>query len=140
MVTSASYTTYQWFFNAQPIAGATSNYIKFNTNGAYRVRVIDANGCEGLSEILFMNNVGVTNNPISRSIKVYPNPTNGIIHIDASVKVKASLRDVTGKAILEGSDVKEMDMGDVANGTYLLYITTMEGQLLKVEKVTKTNN
>jgi hypothetical protein len=138
--TSASYLSYQWFFNNQAIGGATTDFITFNTNGAYRVRVTDANGCEGLSEILFMNNVGVASTPVSRSIRIYPNPTNGIMHIDASVKIKVSLRDVTGKAVLEGSDVKEIDLGDVANGTYLLYVSTMDGQLLKVEKVTKTNN
>jgi hypothetical protein len=138
--TSPSYVSYQWFFNNNAIGGATSSFITFNTNGAYRVRVVDANGCEGLSEIMFMNNVGVASTPASRSIKVYPNPTNGIVHIDASVKVKVSLRDVTGKAVIEASDVKEIDLGDVANGTYLLYITSMDGQLLKVEKLTRTNN
>jgi hypothetical protein len=62
-----------------------------------------------------------------------------VVKIESAVKVKVALRDVTGKVVLEASEVKEIDLGDVANGTYLLYISDMDGHLLRAEKVTKTN-
>jgi len=138
--TTNSYVTYQWFFNNNPIGGATNPTYTFTQNGSYKVHVIDANGCDNTSEIFFVNNLGVAGTPGANSIKVYPNPTSGVVHITSAVRVKVNLRDVTGKTILEASDVKEINLADVANGTYLLYITNMEGQLLKVEKLTKSNN
>ena len=138
--TTQAYSSYQWFFNNNALGGATNPTLPFTENGAYKVRVIDANGCEGTSNQWFINNVGITSTAIGRSIHVYPNPTNGIVHIDATVKVKVILRDVTGKAVIEASNVKEIDLGDVANGMYLLYISDLDGRLLKAEKVTKTNN
>ena len=89
--------------------------------------------------IVGLPNVGITNPALGNSIKVYPNPTTGVLNIDARVRVKVALRDVTGKALIEESDVKTIDMGDVANGVYLLYISDMDGHLLRAEKVTKTN-
>jgi hypothetical protein len=138
--TTQSYTSYQWFFNNTAIGGATNGTYTFTSNGAYKVRVVDANGCEGYSNQFFVNNVGITPSAAGRSIRVYPNPNYGVLHIEASVKIKVVLRDVTGKSVLEGSEVKEIDLGDVANGTYLLYISDMDGRLLRAEKVTKTNN
>jgi hypothetical protein len=137
--TAQPYVSYQWFFNNVSIGGATNQSYTFTENGAYKVRVTDANGCEGYSNLYFINNVGIVSTAAGRSIRVYPNPTSGIVHIDASVKVKVVLRDVTGKSVLSATDVKEIDLGDVANGMYLLYISDMDGHLLRAEKVTKTN-
>ena len=138
MQTSQPYTSYQWFYNKDGIGGATSGSYTFTQNGAYNVTVTDQYGCEGTSSLFFVNNVGV--NPLAggASIRVYPNPTSNILHIDATMAVKAVLRDVTGKAVIEGTNVKEMNLGDIASGMYLLYISDMEGHLLKAEKVTKS--
>jgi len=138
--TTQPYASYQWYFNNNSIGGATSASYTFTQNGAYKVRVVDDNGCEGFSNQYFVNNVGVASTGVSRSIKVYPNPTNGIVHIDAPVKIQVVLRDVTGKSILEDKDVNQIDLADVSNGVYLLYISDMEGTLLRVDKLTKENH
>ena len=138
--TTTPYVSYQWFFNNNSIGGATNGSYNFDQNGAYKVRVIDAHGCEGYSSQYFINNVGVANTPIGNAIKVYPNPTTGILNIDAKVDVMVALRDVTGKTILSASNVKKIDMGDVASGIYLLYISDMDGHILRIEKVTKKSN
>jgi hypothetical protein len=101
--------------------------------------VVDINGCEGVSDQFFVSNVGIAQTTAGKSIRIYPNPTSGIVHIDASVKVKVVLRDVTGKSVLEASEVKEIDLGDIANGMYQLYISDMDGKLLRAEKLTKNN-
>jgi hypothetical protein len=137
--TAQPYTSYQWFFNNAAIGGATSDSYVFTQNGAYKVRVVDVNGCEGFSNQFFVNNVGISQTAVGKSIRVYPNPTTGIVNIDAKVKIRAVLRDVAGKSVLDVSDVKQIDLGDVANGMYLLYISDMEGKLLKAEKITKTD-
>jgi hypothetical protein len=102
--------------------------------------VTDSNGCENFSTLIFIQNVGIIPTAVSAAIKVFPNPTSGILHIDAPVKVKLNLRDVTGKTVAEDEAVKEMDITKVANGMYLLYISDMNGKTLRIDKVTKTDN
>jgi hypothetical protein len=138
--TNNTYTSYQWFFNNNAIGGATASSYTFSQNGAYKVRVTDVNGCEGWSELVFVQNVGITPSPISAAIKIYPNPTTGLLRIDAPIQVKLALRDVTGKVVAEGEGVKELDITEAASGVYLLYISDMQGKLLRAEKVTKTSN
>ncbi|MBS1644722.1 MAG: hypothetical protein JST36_06745 [Bacteroidetes bacterium] len=137
--TTVPFVSYQWFFNNVAIGGATNSTYNFTQNGAYKVRVVDANGCEGYSEQFFANNVGVANTAVGNAIRVYPNPTTGLLNIESKVAVSVALRDVTGKTIISARDVKKIDMGDVANGIYLLYISDLDGHLLRVEKVTKSN-
>lgn len=136
--TTTPYISYQWFFNNEPIGGATAQSYTFSENGAYKVRVIDMYGCEGMSNLYFVNNVGIPTSGVGKSIRVYPNPTSGLVNIESSVKVKVVLRDVAGKSILEASDVKQINLGDIANGMYMLYISDMNGTLLRADKITKT--
>jgi len=137
--TAMTYMGYQWFFNTNPISGANSNSYTYSANGTYQVYVVDSNGCVGYSNQITLTNVGVSNPILGNSIKVYPNPTTGVLNIDSRIVVKLTVQDVTGKTIIEASNVKSIDLGDIANGTYLLYITDMEGHLLRTEKVTKSN-
>jgi hypothetical protein len=139
MTTAQSYAEYQWFLNNVAIGGATSQSYTATENGAYKVRVKDVNSCEGYSTLEFVQNVGITPTPTSLAIKVFPNPTTGILNIDAPVKVKASLHDVAGKIVAEESGVKQMDISRVANGMYLLYIYDMNGKALRIDKVTKSD-
>jgi len=76
------------FLNNNAIGGATNQTFVATTNGAYKVRVIDANGCEGYSELEFVQNVGVTPTAISAAIKVFPNPTTGLLKIEAPVSIR----------------------------------------------------
>ncbi|MBS1630199.1 MAG: hypothetical protein JST27_09095 [Bacteroidetes bacterium] len=140
MTTTQTYASYQWFLNNVAIGGATSQSYTATENGAYKVRVIDSNGCEGYSDLKFIQNVGITPTATSLAIKVYPNPTTGILKIDAPVKVKLALHDVTGKVVAEAVDVKQLDISRVANGTYLLFIYDMNGNAMRIDKVTKTAN
>ncbi len=134
------YANYQWFFNNSAIGGATLPFYHFTQNGAYKVRVTDSNGCTGFSTLYFIMNVGVTPTATSAAIKVYPNPTTGLVKVESPVKVRLALRDVTGKIVLEASEVKSLDLTELANGMYLLYISDLDGKLLRADKVTKTAN
>lgn len=140
MTTTQTYAQYQWFLNNVAIGGATSQSYTATENGAYKVRVIDSNGCEGYSDLQFIQTVGITPTPSSLAIKVFPNPTTGILNISSPVKVKVSLHDVTGKIVAEASDVKQLDISRVANGMYLLYIYDMNGNAMRIDKINKTAN
>ncbi len=138
ILTSGSYATYQWYFNSQPISGANGQGYNAPKNGGYSVRVTDANGCTAYSTIFFVNNVGVGQNQTASAIKVYPNPAHGIVNIDAPVAVNISLRDVTGRVVMNGYNAKQVDISNLADGAYLLIITDADGLLLKTEKLMKS--
>jgi hypothetical protein len=49
---SAEDPVYQWYFNEQPIAGATNGVYFPKQSGIYRVQITDAFGCSGFSDTL----------------------------------------------------------------------------------------
>lgn len=61
---------------------------------------------------------GITENLIS----IYPNPTHDYIYLSNNANIE--LLDMTGKIILEKSNVTDLDLSDLNNGIYLIKITT----------------
>ena len=139
LLATGSYASYQWFLNSLPIAGATGQSYNVTKNGGYAVRVTDANGCTNYSSIYFFNNLGVLQVLSPAAVKVYPNPAHRIVSIEAPVKVNISLRDVTGRVVLKVEDAKQVDMSQLADGTYLLLINDQQGRLMKIEKLIKSS-
>ncbi|XZF13386.1 GEVED domain-containing protein [Chitinophagaceae bacterium MMS25-I14] len=137
-LSTGNYATYQWYRNSTPINNATFQSYTFTQNGAYEVYVTDVNNCSSYSTVTFVNNVGVKNVTVSGAdIKVFPNPTRQLLNIDAPVKVNVMIRDLQGRLILEQKDAKQIDLGDIADGFYMMQITDTNGQLLKIEKLQK---
>jgi len=139
LLSTGSFASYQWYFNSQPINGATSQSYNVTQNGAYFVRVTDANGCTNYSSVTFFNNVGVpTVSVVASDIKIYPNPAHQTVNIDAPVKVDVMIRDLQGRVILTQKDAKRIDLGDIASGVYMIMVLDEDGQLLKMEKLFKS--
>jgi hypothetical protein len=136
ILSTGSFASYQWYFNSLPINGATLQSYQVTKNGGYAVQVTDANGCINYSTVYIFSNVGV-GQVSPATVKVYPNPVHQLVNIDAPVKVNVSLRDVTGRVILSKNDVKQIDMDQLAAGSYLLYISDEQGEMVKIEKLTK---
>ncbi|HET6539146.1 MAG TPA: FG-GAP-like repeat-containing protein [Chryseolinea sp.] len=80
---------------------------------------------------------------VSTEIKVYPNPTNSFInvsiggHFDSSMLI---VRDLLGREISRrsmGENTLSIDLGDFADGIYMLNITGDKGEILLQKKVIK---
>jgi len=138
--TTQPYAQYQWLFNNQQIGGATQRNYSPQQSGAYLVIVTDENGCINQSLITFVNGVGIANTPLGKAISIYPNPTTGLLYVKSPVDVSLSLRDVTGKVVATGTDKSNIDLVNLADGMYLLFITDKAGQLVRAEKITKASN
>ena len=81
--------------------------------------------------------LGVTTNTLEQ-IKIFPNPTNGIINIaglDNEV-VKASVYSINGQLVLtKSSNLDTINIADVAPGVYFLNIeTTTANKVVKLVK------
>jgi len=70
-------TSYQWYFNGSPIAGATDSFYVFTSVGTYAVQIADGNGCSVLSGGILIT--GLIPYPISSEdgITIFPNPSGG---------------------------------------------------------------
>ncbi len=137
VLSTGNYLDYQWYLNSVAIPSAISQNYIFSRNGAYSVSVTDANGCVATSVFFFINNVGLGSAISPESIRVYPNPAYGLVHIDAPVPVNAVVRDVTGQVVFRAYGARGVDMEPFADGVYILQISDAAGTLLKTEKLVK---
>ncbi len=141
VLSTQNYYLYQWYKNnvlIPDVPGASStgrNYLA-PTDGAYTVEVTDSNGCTAKSTI-YLFSLGIDNVQLGASIKIYPNPTTGLLKIESPVALNASLTDITGRVVFTTSEIKEMDLSNYAEGLYILSLTDKEGRLVKIEKITK---
>ncbi|XZF12489.1 PKD domain-containing protein [Chitinophagaceae bacterium MMS25-I14] len=140
-LSTGQYVTYQWFFNGQVITNAVQQSYNATQDGAYYVEVTDGNGCTQRSSSVFVDNVSVASISMSsKDIRVYPNPTQGIVNIDAPAKVNYFITSVEGKLLQSGQDVYRIDISRFPDGMYMLNITDEENHLLKTEKLFKSGN
>lgn len=91
------------------------------------------------TEATVIQALGVTENNVDRSIKIYPNPTNSIINVNGDFAIQSvELFDVQGRLLqtnLQNSNTALLDISEKSNGIYFVKITTEKG--IKVEKIIK---
>lgn len=88
-LTSSLSTGNQWYKDGQPIAGATQQSLEITESGKYTVMSTNAAGCSGASADVTMTITGIELN--GTEIQVFPNPTNGLIHIRLPKELDSTL-------------------------------------------------
>ncbi|GAA4449169.1 hypothetical protein GCM10023092_02830 [Rurimicrobium arvi] len=136
--TKIAYSAYQWYRNYKAIPGANTRTYNMSFDGIYYVVVQDENGCEGVSDTIQSNVLKVDEQSLS-SIRLYPNPTQNSVHIDATAKVNVLVSDMAGRQVLQLKEVNEVDLSSFTDGMYLFRISDKEGRLLLIEKVNKVS-
>jgi hypothetical protein len=136
--TDSVYAGYEWYINGQKIAGATSfTYVPL-LDGRYSVTVTDSNGCTNTSASVLADRVGIYTMPAAVSaVRIYPNPSTGLVFVESAVPVSVSVNSIDGKALLRVKEAKQVDISDLPGGVYMIYVTDAQGMILKVEKLTK---
>ncbi len=123
-------TTYQWYFNGNLIAGATSQTYTPSQYGIYVVRTTDANGCvnvysQGL-DYTPVTAIKAENDKLN-SLAVFPNPTSGSIELDfngyTETEFTISVFDNTGKLVLTKNNETKIDLSELNTGLYILNIS-----------------
>ncbi len=90
-----------------------------------------------LAKTALVNDVRTTNIS-SADIKIFPNPNEGVLFIDAPVRVNLVIRDLTGRVVLTQQDAKRIDLASVSQGVYLVTLFDDKAVVLKNEKLFKT--
>jgi PKD repeat protein len=138
-LTSSSGTTYQWYFNGQPIVGATSQTYIAKQNGNYSV-IVDNGACA--SAVVNVTNAGISESNNDYSFTVYPNPNNGNFFVSFTVPEKNTYTlkviDVLGAILYKeqltnfnGEYSKQMNLSGFAKGIYLISLSKPDNEIVK---------
>jgi hypothetical protein len=139
---TGSFSSYQWFLNGDTVTGATSSTIPVSGGGNYMVAVSDGNGCVDTSLVFVIVDTTVTTNHVgniisSDEIKIYPNPATSILYIDAPEKVYVTVLTVDGKILMGQREARSLNVGELANGMYIIMVYDENNVLLKTDKFVK---
>ena len=126
---------YQWFRDGVAIVGATSNYCYPNQNGAYSVKITDANGCSVFSNIIYLNSLSVRTTSMDMP-RVFPNPFRDQIFIDAKDPITVELMSVEGRVL--GSFITNIiHTNELSKGVYFIKIYSHLKELISIQKIIK---
>ena len=130
---SGSVATTIIYVRYNPSAAAThSGSVNVASSGA-NTQSVNVNGVSTTTGIIAANEN-------SMSLRLFPNPTNNITNLDFNLSksgsVNISLMDIQGRSILEktlnnlpaGINNSIIDMSNIANGIYLVKLSTSNGQ------------
>lgn len=142
MVSNASLVDYQWFEcsgDMTPVPGAVEQTFTPMVSGNYAVVVTSPQGCVDTSACMEMI---ITNAEelLSKGLEIYPNPTNGNVHIKWSSQLSAiHLMDYLGNlvAMYPTGNLREMDitLPEIA-GLYFVS-TWIDGQCITMLPVVR---
>ncbi|MCR5192528.1 MAG: T9SS type A sorting domain-containing protein [Bacteroidales bacterium] len=110
--------------------------------GSYTQYFISSEGCDSIVTLMLTftdTNTSDIAKPTSLPdpIKVYPNPTSGILHFDRQIS-DVAIFDASGRLLLRQRDITEIDIYDLPNGVYILrLVIDAEGSTTIVRVVKK---
>lgn len=142
VLTSSSASSYQWYHNGSPIAGATGQTYTITESGSYWVVATDGSGCEATSNILELTFNSIGDELPGISLTVYPNPSNGVFVLqieavsaqDLNLKVRNYLgQELHAQDISLGTGNTNVDLtlNDLAAGPYLLELQSGEHRTVR---------
>ncbi len=124
--------THQWFIDGNPITNESDSFLTIDEIGSYTAVSIDSNGCVSDTSNALAKTAGIGKLP-SSSLKVYPNPTNHKVTIDASGLGKIQsikLYDSQGK-LVENTQTTNSSLVHLewtaTNGMLWVVVTTNKG-------------
>jgi hypothetical protein len=87
---------------------------------------------------LYLDDILVTKNDplavhtmVEDPIRIYPNPTSGLVHVDAKDFVSVTILNLNGQVIRVNDEVQHVDLSDLTPGMYLLQVKTSKGVFCK---------
>ena len=137
-----------WNDETTEITGVTeTKYVdnpeEFSFNRSYKVKAIYPE-CESEfaltvdgNDSITINNASVDENPLA-AVKLYPNPTNGQLTIEAEGMTTVSVYNSIGQCVMEvaaNEGVALLDLNGMQNGVYMVRVRTSAGSVM--QKVVK---
>jgi hypothetical protein len=127
---------YQWLDcgnNYQPLVNETNQTLACTTNGHYAVAVLKG-ACNDTSAIEEVSIFTLSKNIPQNEIIVYPNPTNGVIHVDLGADIhesKVVISDFNGSIVKEVRSINQQLLTiklDAPSGVYMMTIISINNK------------
>jgi len=110
--------------------GSTDSTLEVNTSGTYALNVVDENGCRGSDAIeVTIWPVGIEETPIPVNLKIYPNPTQGLLQFESETSLPASFeviifnasgQRVPSRVTNQTGNAFQIDLSQAARGVYFM--------------------
>lgn len=141
---SNNYTSLTWDYgdgNTSNVTAAIHDY-SYADGGIYDVTIAAIGKC--LVNDTFSTQISIPckitglENDLHKSLLIYPNPTEGLIHIEGTLDIRnIEILDIYGKVVLESKGMNEdIDISSLADGYYLIRVDSQDGSL--VRRILKT--
>jgi uncharacterized membrane protein YqhA len=121
---NANGATYQWVDcnnNYAVIPGETNQTFTPSVNGSYAV-IVTQNNCTDTSACYTISNVGIKE-LANGNIKIYPNPTNGFLHIECKEAYTCVVYNSLGEAVYSKNlqtGNNSVQLPELATGMYIM--------------------
>ncbi len=141
---NSSYVNYQWYYNNQPVSGATSSTYSLAQTGVYFAEVTLNGGCKFRSDSLKVASVSTViaigineKKDDAAGAVIYPNPFNAFPQIDFHQEVEDVTIKITDEAGREvrsqkfSGKVLKIEKANLVKGVYLINAECKGAMLLK---------
>lgn len=133
----------QWYHDSGILTGETNdslNYVEIGMNGEYWVEYTDGLGCtvesDRIENPIFITDVSIQENTATFEVKLYPNPTTGLLNIAVDESLdQINVVALDGRLIMTEQNlspgINQLDLYDLPAGTYLIQIIKGDQVILK---------
>ncbi len=108
---------------------------RFLTQEGYYTAVLDGHDCDSVVGLTLSVYENVTEDA-EASIHVWPNPTNGLLHIEAEDLYNVEVRNLLGQLVLQAEKAETIDLNGFEKGVYFLIVSNKKG-FNSVKKIIK---
>ncbi len=105
------------------------------TEPGYYTYVLEGQDCDSVIGLTLMILESVTETSES-TVKVWPNPTTGTLHIDATDINKVEIRNLLGQMVMTAGKIETIDLSCLEKGVYFLIVSNKNG-MKAVTKIIK---
>src|SRR5690606_6372753 len=124
----------QWYADAELTEPLSENHIVENNTTYYVTQTLG--DCTSAALAVTVSTLRVADFQ-KMKIKLYPNPTNGLLDIETSQEIQSyEVYNLIGQRLLSGSFTGTIDIKDISKGTYIIKLTIPTGEVF-TEKVIK---
>ena len=108
------------------------NGTNYTESGSYTWTGSTAQGCDSVvTLVLTINPLGIEGEGMEVSVSIYPNPTRGMVNIEADGIEKVEVYDLNGRKLESYDATNRINLQDMAAGTYMLRVYTTRGTVVK---------
>ncbi|MCT4581494.1 MAG: lamin tail domain-containing protein [Flavobacteriales bacterium] len=128
---SSNGVSYQWLLNGDTIPGATGQNHTPTANGVYSVITTAFNGCSGTGTY-DLQNVAVEE-LLQHSIEVMPNPTKGMLTVNAGEEVQVVIYNLIGEVVYTSTvalSTHSIDLTEKERGVYMVKVTNASNNMV----------